>query len=333
LNILGIHMEHESSATLHRKTGLTELEYRLKTVEHPTHIGEEVLQGKIYIVVPVFNRKFVTHRFLCCMRKQTFRNFEIIIVDDGSTDGTTELIAEQFKEVQLLRGDGNLWWTGATNLGIRHAMAQASEDDAILIINDDLDVNSDYLETLHKLLKSMPKTLIGSVIVDSKNPEIIYDGGRLVNWWTAKFKILNSQRKLSEFAKDYYADVSLLTGWGTLIPIEVFREIGLYDDKHFQQCGDTELPVRAKNTGYRLVVSYAALVKIHIEASDGINVSSYYSIKDLYKYFFNIKSNFRLKYRFFFGLNTAKNLLAFISFLLFDLLRISCYFLLRLRFK
>src|SRR5262249_37068665 len=130
-----------------------------------------------------------------------------------------------------------------------------------------------------------------------------------------------------------YIDVSLLTGWGTLIPIQVFREIGLYDDKHFQQCGDTELPIRAKNAGYRLVVSYEALVKVHIEASDDINVSEYYSIKDLNKYFFNIKSNFRLKYRFFFSLNTARNLLTFIVFLLFDILRISCHFFLRLRFK
>jgi GT2 family glycosyltransferase len=293
----------------------------------------QAMHGKIYVVVSVFNRKSLTKRFLRCMRKQTFRNFEIIVVDDGSTDGTAELIVEQFKEVQLLRGNGNLWWTGATNLGIRHAMAQASENDAILIINDDLEVNSNYLEILYRLSKLMPKTLIGAVAVDIKNPEVIYDGGRVVNWWTAKFKILNSKRKLSEFAENFYVDVSLLTGWGTLIPIQVFREIGLYDDKHFKQCGDTELSVRAKNAGYRLIVSYSSLVKIHIEASDGVNVSSYYLLRDFNKYFFSIKSYFRLKDRFFFGLKTATNPCAFISFLLFDILRISCHFFLRLRFK
>ncbi len=209
------------------------------------------MAAKIYVVVPVFNRKPLIERFLYCMREETFHNFETIVVDDGSTDGTAELITTNFKEVELLRGDGNLWWTGAVNLGIKHALAKASEDDAILVINDDVEVDPNYLESLYELSRSIPQALIGSVVVDIDHPEVIVDGGRTVNWWTAKFRIHNSQRKLSEFPTNYSVDASLLTGWGTLIPVVVFRKIGLYDDKHFQQCGDTELPVRAKNAGYR----------------------------------------------------------------------------------
>jgi N-acetylglucosaminyl-diphospho-decaprenol L-rhamnosyltransferase len=286
----------------------------------------------IHVVVPVFNRKSYIERFLLCMRSQTFRNFKVIVVDDGSTDGTAELVTELFREVQLLRGDGNLWWTGAINLGIRHAIAQASETDAVLVINDDLEVDPDYLEVLYTLWKSMPKTLIGSVSVNIEDHDTIVNGGTIINWWTAKYRTLNQKRKLSEFEKIYSVDVSYLTGRGVLIPIEVFHEVGLYDDRHFQQCGDTELPVRAKNAGYRLIVSYKSIVKIHIEASDNINVSDKYLFKDIVNYFFGIKSNYRLKYRFYFSLNTATSPLQFICFLICDFLRIGYHLLLRLRF-
>jgi hypothetical protein len=78
------------------------------------------------------------------------------------------------------------------------------------------------------------------------------NGGTTINWSTAKYTRLIDKMKLSEFEKDYYVDVSYLTGRGVLIPVQEFHEVGLYDDIHFQQCGEPELPVRAKNAGYRL---------------------------------------------------------------------------------
>jgi len=300
-------------------------------MQYPRQTSDEVAHSKLYIVVPVFNRKIYTECFLQCMRQQTFRNFQIIVVDDGSTDGTAELISEEFKEVKLLHGDGNLWWTGAINMGIQCAMLQALATDAILIINDDLEVDVDYLEKLYGLWKSTPRALIGSVTVNIKDPEVVYEGGFIVDWWTAKFTVLNHGEKLAKFVKNYQVDVSFLSGRGTLIPVQVFHDVGLYDDRHFQHRGDTELPVRAKKAGYRLVVSYSVIVKIHLTASADVNVPNYYSLKDVRDYFFSIKSDCRLKDRFFFGFKTARNPLQCLSFLIFDLLRVACHFLLRLK--
>jgi N-acetylglucosaminyl-diphospho-decaprenol L-rhamnosyltransferase len=288
------------------------------------------MQPKFYIVIPVFNRKLWTERCLTCLRAQTFKNFEIIVVDDGSTDGTAELITNVFTEVMLLRGDGNLWWTGAVNLGLQYVLDRACRNDAVLVLNDDTEVYPDYLEALYRLWRVMPRTLIGSILVDLERPELIYNGGNVVNWWTAKFGVLNSGVQLAKFTKDHWVNVSFLTGRGTLIPVQVFREIGLYDDRHFQQCGDTELPVRAKKAGYRLVVSYSAIVKTPIAGSDNINTSDKYSFKDAKTYFFGVRSNYRISYRLFFGLAAARNPFQLITFVAFDLLRITSHFLLRL---
>ena len=68
------------------------------------------------------NRKEYTHQCLLSIYKQTNKNFIVIVIDDGSTDGTGEMITNEFPEVILLKGDGNLWWTKAINLGIKHAL-------------------------------------------------------------------------------------------------------------------------------------------------------------------------------------------------------------------
>lgn len=287
----------------------------------------------IYIVVPVFNRKKLLERFLLCLRRQTFRDFQTIVVDDGSTDGTAEMLSEHFNEVTVLHGDGNLWWTGAINVGLKHALARSDENDAILIINDDVEVDEHYLATLDRRRTQMPRTIIGSVVVDHKDPAVIYDGGRTVNWWTAKFRIMNAGCRLSKFSPDHCVDVSFLTGWGTLMPVTVFRAIGLYDDQHFQQCGDTELPVRAKHAGFRLVVSYDAVIKVETEQSDHVNITKTYSVCDLRRYYFGIKSNTRLKYRYYFARNTVKSPLVRLSFIVCDVVRITYHFVSRLRLQ
>lgn len=288
-------------------------------------------QQAIYIVVPVHNRKALTERFLECLSKQTFRNFSVIVVDDGSTDGTAELISDKFPEVTLLRGDGALWWSGATNLGIRHALLNASDSDAVLIINDDLEIDPVYLDRLYDVWQSNPNTLIGSVVVDLDDPERIFYGGETRDRWFAKSSWLNTGRRLSEFGSDHRVRVSVLNGMGTLVPASAFRKIGLYDEKHFQQGGDDELSARASNNGYSLIMTYSAVVKAHPETTAGINVQRDYSIGDLKTFFFGVKSYYRLKYRFFFAYNISRNPLAFCSFLICDIARITVHFVSRVR--
>src|SRR5947199_10706999 len=106
----------------------------MKAREDATRIETGPRDGKIHIIVPVFNRKSLTERFLHGLRNQTFQHFETVVVDDGSTDGTAAMISERFGEVHLLRGDVNLWWQGRINLGIRYSMTRASEADSILVL-------------------------------------------------------------------------------------------------------------------------------------------------------------------------------------------------------
>ena len=72
----------------------------------------------IYIVIPVFNRREETLRCLDSLVTQTYTNFIVIVVDDGSTDGVGDAVQAGYPDTIVLKGDGNLWWAGATNLGV-----------------------------------------------------------------------------------------------------------------------------------------------------------------------------------------------------------------------
>jgi GT2 family glycosyltransferase len=279
----------------------------------------------IYVVTPVHNRREITRAFLRCMKRQRYTETEVVIVDDGSTDGTSRMIREEFPDATLLTGDGDLWWSGGTNVGLEYVLGKAGDDDYVLIINDDLEVEPDYLKNLESFARRHPRAIVGSVVVTFDNPDVIWDGGRTTNWITAKRRVLHQGSSLSEFPDATYLKVSELTGRGMLAPVSAFREIGLYDARSFKHRGDTEWPVRASRHGYDLLVYYGARVKTHPDLTH-LSEKRPYRLRDFRAYFFDFRSSGWWNFHYHFARKTARSPIQFLSFLTFDLARISVSF-------
>ena len=280
----------------------------------------------IYITIPVHNRKTYLKGCLCALKQQSEKNFKVIVCDDGSSDGTGEMLANEFPEVIVVNGDGNLWWTGAINKAVGKALELCSEEDYMLVLNDDLTVPENYITNFYELADQHKDTLIGSVVTDIDNPDKIHSGGVKINWVIAKGRGLNDGKSLSEFGKGHYVETSILTGRGVLIPSKVFRELGLYNNDHYQQCGDTELPRRAAKAGYKLIVSYDVPVFSYVKDEGHINHLSTFSISDIKKYYFDIKSNTNLKYRFWFAIDSTSNFVHGLWYFTLDFFRITGHF-------
>jgi GT2 family glycosyltransferase len=289
--------------------------------------------NSVFVVIPVFNRKGYTRKCLASFKKQDTDQFSLIVVDDNSPDGTGEMIRREFPDTILLEGNGDLWWVGSINKGIQHALSICQNNDFILVINDDLVVPTNYVSSLLTTAKAYPGSIIGSVETLNNAPCRIKSGGISINWKTAKHTILNKGESLDRFPPSYVIEVHSLTGRGTMFPSKVFREVGLYDGKHFKQCGDTELPLRANfKFGYPLLVSYDAIVISYPGGKNHINDKETYKITDLKEYLFSIRSHFNLIDKYWIASNIAPNKAWLLRYYFFDTARIIGHFINRLRF-
>jgi GT2 family glycosyltransferase len=115
----------------------------------------------IYIVIPVHNRCNTTMMCLEMLnRTAAFDQCHVIVVDDGSTDGTTKAIQATYPQVILLAGDGHLWWTGAISLGMRYAYDHGA--DYILWLNDDTLPQAGAIALLIHACRQQPQTIVGA---------------------------------------------------------------------------------------------------------------------------------------------------------------------------
>jgi len=246
----------------------------------------------IYIITPVFNRKKFTKNYLKALQEQTIKEFKTIIVDDGSTDGTAEMIEQEFPEVILLKEKGDLWWAEATNVGVRYAMEHGAT--YVMTLNDDTLPEPNYMEKMIYWSKKYPNVLLGALALNVINGKMIY-GGEKLNWKTAKFESLLNI--LSENERKGLHKVNTFPGRGLLIPIKVFKQVGLYDSKNFPQTvADLDFTARTVNNGFEIYCNYDAKIRIYPEESGGISLRKNKSLINFYQHLFGKRGGGNLKW-------------------------------------
>jgi len=221
---------------------------------------------KVSIVTPIFNGIDHTREYLQTMAAAAYPNFEIIIVDDGSTDDSSSIIARDFPDVRLLKGDGNLWWSGGTNLGIRDALERGT--DFILTMNNDVKVAADFIDALVSSARDNPGAIIGGKIYFMDDPDRIWSAGGRLSWLTGKtlVQVGHGEKDREEFCRRERMD--FLTGMNVLIPIEVFDMIGFYDELHFPQYhADSEFTLRAGKAGIPIVFEPSAKIWNRVDST------------------------------------------------------------------
>src|SRR5450755_72122 len=131
---------------------------------------------RVAIVIVIWNNKEDTVECLTSFRGDTYPNKQIIIVDNGSTDDSVEVIRASFPEVTVLQTGLNLGFTGGNNVGIDHALESGA--DYVYLINNDTTVEPDALtKLLEAMLENRDAGLIAPVIHDYDPPRAIWFAG------------------------------------------------------------------------------------------------------------------------------------------------------------
>lgn len=241
---------------------------------------------KIFVVIPVHNRIHFTKGCLVSLSSQTYSDFEVVVVDDGSTDGTAEMIYNEFPDVHLLHGDGQLWWTGGINKGISYSLENGA--DYILTLNDDLLLPEDFIVNMVRHAREKPRSVFGALERENDSKRPIYAGHLPAKTFCGIYIRSNPLvKKLDSTQFEGIHKINLFHGRGLWVPRIVFETIGLFDQQRFPHyLADYDFTVSVVKHGFELYCNLDAPVYSFPEESGEKKLTAKKSLSNFYQHLF-----------------------------------------------
>lgn len=207
---------------------------------------------KVVAVAPVYNRREITLQFLRSLFNADLTGIDLhaIIVDDASTDGTSEAIRSSFPQVEIVPGTGDLWFTEGTNVGVRAALKH--DPDYVLMMNDDQVFQPDFLQSLVNTAEKYPRSVVGSILLLWDQPHRLFQVAPVWDTLAGGWQHWAHQTVWTIPQKPWKVD--LIVGNCLLVPAAAIRECGLMDSSRFPNFGDTEYTPRLKRAGWQLLI-------------------------------------------------------------------------------
>lgn len=207
------------------------------------------------------------------LRKSTFRNFNIIIVDNGRKPDSEKRLREACPEAIVLPLEKNAGFGGANNYGIDYALEHGA--DLVLLLNNDTIVKENTLEKLVDTARGNPNAgVIGAKIYYYDKPNTIwYAGGKL-----EIDKALGTHPGIGredDGTQRDCADTDFVTGCCLLTRREVIKKIGKLDHSYFIYLEDADYSVKAKRAGYSVIYQPSAVLYHRVSSSTGLDSPAY----------------------------------------------------------
>jgi GT2 family glycosyltransferase len=217
----------------------------------------------VTVVIPNWNGESFLEVCLGSLRRQSFRDFETVLVDNGSTDGSIALVRRDFPEVRVVCLSDNLGFSAAVNAGI-----MASKADLVALLNNDTEVDPAWLEALVRAADGHPEAgFFASKLVDFRDRRLLDGAGDALRLSGLPYRLGHGEVDRGQFDVPCY--VFSACAAAALYRREMLGDVGLFDEDFVSYCEDGDLSFRAQLAGYRCLYVPDAVVYHVGSASTG----------------------------------------------------------------
>lgn len=207
----------------------------------------------VAVIIPNYNGQKYLGDCLKSLRKQSFQDFKVIMVDNGSSDGSISVVKRDFPEVQIIGLSDNTGFANAVNVGIKETGAKY-----VFLLNNDTVCEEGVIEALVKVLDKKKSVFsVQAKMLQIKEPHLIDDAGDYycaLGWAFAPSK----DKDNSKYSRRI--NVTSACAGAAMYRREVFEEIGYFDEAHFCYLEDVDVGYRARLYGYDNVMEPGAIV-------------------------------------------------------------------------
>ena len=239
------------------------------------------MNERVSVIIPNWNGARFLPVCLESLRRQTYRDFITYVVDNGSIDGSLELLRQNFPEVVVVGFPENRGFSVAINAGIA-----ASRGEYLVALNNDTEADPRWLEELVRALDSRPDIgFCASKVLDFTERLVIDSYGDGYTWAGLSFKVGTLQRDDGRF--DRPLEVLSACGAAAIYRRSMLHDIGAFDEEFFCYMEDVDLGIRAQLAGYRCLAVPTARI-YHIGSASTGGGPSEFSVRMTTKNLYNV---------------------------------------------
>ena len=198
---------------------------------------------KVSVIIPNYNGMQYVKRCLDSLMEQTLKDWEILFIDNGSADGSRELVEKEYPLVRVIALPENLGFCGAVNIGIHAATAPY-----VVLLNNDTEAEPEFLQELYDGIRRKPRAFSGgAMMLQFHDREKIDDAGNFYNALGWAFALGKGKP-----AVDYNKERKIFSACGgaAIYRKDLMEELGYFDEEHFAYLEDTDIGYRAQIAGY-----------------------------------------------------------------------------------